>query len=87
MSATDVLQKVIDGVSVEVMTYSKGDGALVFVDDEYAGSAERDSELQTWTAFPLFADNGVNSSEGMWSAVRRIVRVHLLASMVEAMAR
>lgn len=86
MSATTLLQHTIDGVPVEILTYAKGDGALVFVMDEYAGSVERDTDLRTWTAYPLYTEPGSNSSAGMWEAVQRVIHVHILSAMRAVLA-
>lgn len=77
MKAHELLGDTINDVCVEVCTYEKGNGALVFVADEYAGSAERDGELGTWTAFPMSTEPGSDSSDGLWGAVQRLVHVHL----------
>lgn len=87
MSATDLLARTINGLPVEVLTFAKGDGALVFVDTEYVGSAERDCELHTWTAFPIHREGEPTPADGMWSAVRRVVHAHIFSSMKAALAR
>jgi hypothetical protein len=87
MNATALLAKTIDGVPVEILTYAKGDGALVFVSDEYAGSVERDADLRTWTAYPLYTEPGENASAGMWEAIRRVIHVHVLSAMKAVLAR
>lgn len=81
MSTTELLQRTISGVPIEVMTFAKGDGALVFVSDEYAGSVERDADLRTWTAYPLYVESGSNASAGMWEAIRRVIYVHITSAM------
>lgn len=86
MGTTSLLQRTVDGVPVEILTYAKGDGALVFVMDEYAGSVERDSDLRTWMAYPLYTETGANSATGMWEAVQRVIHVHILAAMKAVLA-
>jgi hypothetical protein len=88
MSASEILRKTIKGMPVEIMTFSKGNGALVFVADEYAGSAERDESGQSWTAFPLYRLPETETvAGGLWEAVGMIVSAHVAGAFAAVTAR
>lgn len=86
MNMTEILRRVVRGVPVEVVK-AKGGMALVFVNDEYAGSAERDDALGTWGAYALYGTGEPPTSEGMWSAIDAIVTLHVETAMKAVFAR
>jgi len=71
------IKEAIKDVTVEVFTFAKGNGALIFIEGEYAGSAERDDTLETWTAIPLYRRAMSSPADGMWSAVQKVVHSHV----------
>jgi hypothetical protein len=82
-----IIRETISGASVEVYTFDKGNGAFVFVDDEFAGSVERDAMLQTWTSVPLYRRAISAPADGMWSAVRAVIHAHIDSCVKAALAR
>lgn len=86
MSTRDILRRIIRGLPVEIFK-GKGGIALVFVCDEYAGSAERDEVLGTWGAFTLHRTDEPKTSEGMWGAIDAIVTEHVESAMKAVIAR
>lgn len=86
MSTTEILRGVIRGLPVEIVK-AKGGMALVFVCDEYAGSAERDDVLNTWSAFTLYRTDEPQVSEGMWGAIDAIVSQHVESAIKAVLAR
>lgn len=86
MRTTEILRERILGMPVEIVRPKAAGIALVFVNDEYAGSAERDDALGTWGAFALHRTGEPETSEGMWSAIDSVVREHLISSMKAAVA-
>lgn len=87
MSTFEILRENILGMPVEIVRPKAGGIALVFVNDEYAGSAERDSILGTWGAYALHRTDAPKTSEGMWSAIDAIVCEHMVQSMKAVLAR
>lgn len=87
MSTTEILRENILGLPVDIFRQPSSGMALVFVNDEYAGSAEKDSITGTWGAFSLYRNGEPETSEGMWSAIDTVVREHLISSMKAAVAR
>lgn len=85
MSTLELLQKTIRGLMVEILNV-KGGLALVFVNDEYAGSAERDNTLGTWGGYALYAD-AVQTDEGMWGAIDIVVQAHVSTAVQAVLAR
>lgn len=86
MNTTEILRRIVRGLPVEVVK-AKGGMALVFVNDEYAGSAERDDALGTWGAYALYRTGEPKTSEGMWGAIDAIVTEHVSTAMRAVFAR
>ena len=86
MSATEILRRIIRGLPVEIVK-AKGGMVLVFVSDEYAGSAERGDALGVWGAFTLYRTGAPTTSEGMWGAIDAIVTEHVEMAMKAVLAR
>jgi hypothetical protein len=87
MSTIEILRKVIRGMPVEIVTAKTGGIALVFVADEYAGSAERDNTLGTWGAFSLHRTGDPKTSEGMWSAIDDVITEHVMGATRAILSR
>lgn len=73
------MRTIVSDVDVTVMTFAKGNGAFVFVGDEYAGSVERD-EIG-WTGNAVLGNNPIPSAVAMWDVVRSILHVHARQSL------
>ena len=86
MGITEILQRTIDGIDVEIVSYDKGNGAFVFISDEYAGSVELDPSLRTWSANPLYSEHG-GSSAARWEAIRYVVHIYVTSAMKAALSR
>lgn len=87
MNTTEILRENILGMPVEIFRQESNGLALVFVNNEYAGSAERDDITGTWGAFAIHRGGEPETSEGMWSAIDGVVREHMISSMKAAVAR
>lgn len=74
---SETIRRAILGVTVEVLTFEKGNLAFIFIDNELAGSVERDATLDTWTALPLYLGVKSEPTDGMWSAVQKVVHAHV----------
>lgn len=89
MTVTEILDRTVGNIPVEIVQ-SKGTGvALVFVGGEYAGSAERDSTLGTWGAFALLRPDAgtVKHSEGMWGAIKDVISQHVESVLKAVLAK
>lgn len=86
MSTTEILRRIVRGLPVEILK-AKGGMALVFVNDEYAGTVERDEALGTWGAYTLYRTGEPTTSEGMWGAIDAIVTEHIGIVMKAVLAR
>lgn len=86
MSTTEILSRIIRGMPVEIIK-AKGGMALVFICDEYAGTAERDDALGTWAAYTLYRTGEPKTSEGMWGAIDAIVTEHVETAIKAVLAR
>lgn len=84
---SDIIRKAILGVTVEVLTFEKGNLAFVFMDDELAGSVERDATLDTWTALPLYLGAKSEPTDGMWSAVQKVIHAHVDSCVKAVLAK
>lgn len=86
MRTTEILRSIVRALTVEIVK-GKGGTAFIFVNDEYAGSVERDEALGTWGAYSLFTTGDIQTSEGMWGAIDAIVADHIDTSLKAALAR
>lgn len=65
-------------VDVTLITFSKGEGAFVFVGDEFAGSVERDSI--GWTGNAVLGTEALHDGS-MWGLVQKVYRAHAIGSL------
>ena len=65
-------------VDITLVTFAKGDGAFVFVGDEFAGSVERDPI--GWTGNAVLCNERLNDIS-MWGLVQQIYRTHAFGSL------
>jgi hypothetical protein len=84
---SETIRRAILGVTVEVLTFEKGNLAFVFMDNELAGSVERDVTLDTWTALPLYLGARLTPADGMWAAVQKVVHAHVDSCVKAVLAR
>lgn len=66
-------------VDVTLTTFEKGNGAFVFIGDEFAGTIERDT--LGWTGNAVYGTSSLCDGS-MWGLVRQIIHIHALGSLL-----